>query len=53
MRTYEKLLIELQTMKSAKSEVNSKAEQLLDIYRRMGKKGEQNNPRVLPFLNNC
>ena len=51
MRTYDQLMIELHTMKSARSEVNSKAEQLLDIYSRIAKKCGQNNPKVLPFLN--
>jgi hypothetical protein len=43
-------MAELQTMKSGKSEVNRKVEQLIFIYNRIAKKCGQDNTRVIPFL---
>jgi uncharacterized coiled-coil DUF342 family protein len=50
MRIYDQLMAELQTMKSGRSEVNSKVEQLIFIYDRIAKKCSQDNPRVFSFV---
>jgi len=41
---------ELQTMRSARSGANRIAEQLIDIYDRIAKKSDMEQPRVHPIL---
>lgn len=51
IRTYDRLMTELQTMRSAKSGANRNAEKLIDIYDRLAKKSDK-EPDVHPFLEN-
>jgi hypothetical protein len=53
MRTYDRLMTELQTMRSARSGGNRNVEQLIDIYNRIANKGDSENSRVHPFPDNC
>lgn len=52
IRIYDRLMTELQTMKSARSGANRNAEQLIDIYDRIAKKSDKEQPKVHPFLEN-
>jgi hypothetical protein len=51
IRTYDRLMTELQTMRSARSGANRNAEKLIDIYDRLAKKSDK-EPDVHPFLEN-
>ena len=51
IRTYVRLLTELQTMRSAKSGANRNAEKLIDIYNRLARKSDM-EPSVHPFPEN-
>ncbi len=52
IRTYDRLMTELQTMRSARSGANRNTELLIDIYDRIAKKSDREQPRVHPFLEN-
>jgi hypothetical protein len=45
-------MTELQTMRSARSGANRNTELLIDIYDRIAKKSDREQPRVHPFLEN-
>lgn len=51
IRTYDRLMTELQTMRSAKSGAHRNVEKLIDIYDRLAKKSDK-EPDVHPFLEN-